>query len=164
MKSQNKSWIPLKLWNIPPLHSQKLWQFYVLARIQRVDKRLNGTRFIIPPCPNRETEKDRKGTDMKGPLTYLPDTNITALKVTWMPPRCPIVMAVKALGLCRHWGNLDKICLAIFFNCRMAPFCKFKRLSSSESLLHLFNVIHSTGIPRGYSCEPCKGHDFQGSK
>ena len=69
------------------------------------------------------------------------------------------------------WNNMEQFCLVRFFKSRMAPFsCKFKRLSSSElfqwlssseSLLHFFNVILCSEIPHGYSCEPCKGQEFQ---
>ena len=54
----------------------------------------------------------------------------------------------------------------------MVPFsifsCKFKRLSFSELFKPLFSseslsyvIKHNSGIPRGSSCDPCEGHEFQ---
>ena len=82
----------------------------------------------LAPCPNRETERIEKERTWKDIWRVgFPETNITALEVTWMPPPRPIlvVMAVKAPGLCLR---LRKFGLVRFLNkCRMAPFpCKFK--------------------------------------
>ena len=61
-----------EVWHVPGLTKLvSWWQFYVLARIQRVDKRLNGTRFATASKHSHLDKYNRHRRPLETPLSRL---------------------------------------------------------------------------------------------